>query len=251
METIRPADDIAIYRFPPYEGKHYGFNITVLIDWASGEALLIDTGYEEHGAAVAKDLKARGISPTHVVLSHFHPDHIVGLTALPGVTVVGSARYLETLREFGDRSEWEAFLPTRTVEDGDRLAFGRFELSFVAAPGHSPCSLYTLIDDDYIEVADNVMTSNDGRDILPWAEFDRIEDHVRSLEALRAYTDRTWLLSHGITIDDPAVAERAIDDRIAYFRAILDGDGAISFEEATRDCSCEFLHREWLIRKDA
>jgi len=249
MERRTIAEGIVWYRFPPFEGKHFGFNLYALLNEPEKTALLIDTGYEEHAAAVRKDLAARGISPTHAVLSHFHPDHIVGLTALPEVVVIGSVRHLETLREYGDRSEWEAFLPTQTVDDGDRFPFGRFTLTFRAAPGHSPCSMYTLIDDDYVEVADNVMTSNEGQDILPWAEFERIEDHVRSLEALRAYADRTLLPSHGVLISDATVAGRAIDDRVAYFRAILEGEGAISFEEATKGCSCEFLHSEWLIRR--
>ena len=212
--------------------------------------MLIDTGYEEHGAAVRDALDGDGYEIEAVVLSHFHPDHVLGLNALRNVAVLGSPRFEETLREYGEPGEWRAFVPSRIVRESDEIPFGRFRLGFRFAPGHSPCSLATLLDDDYVHVADNVMLSNDGQQILPWAPFDRVSEHIESLEMLRSYARRTWLLSHGTPIDDARVAERAIENRIRYFRRILAGNGRISYEEAVADCDCDFLHREWLVRRD-
>jgi len=238
------------YRFPPREGKHFGFNLYALLDEAARQALLIDTGYEEHAAAVLRDLQERGYTLERVVLSHFHPDHILGLRALPQVPIVGSPRYEETLCEYGPREEWEEFVPTLTPGEAAPVLFGPFHLRFQLAPGHSPCSQYTLIDSEFIHVADNVMTSNDGLDILPWAAFGYVSDHIASLEHLRSSIDRTFLLGHGVEMRDRAIKESAIENRIRYFRNVLATDGRASYAQATAGCGCEFLHQEWLIRKD-
>ena len=252
MKKLEIGDGILQYRFPPHEGQEWGFNILALIDEAGKTAWLIDTAYEEEAAAVRRDLEEAGYAITGAVISHFHPDHVVGLKALPKIDVIGSSRGDETLNQFGgEPAAWEPLRPTRVVDESDTVRFGPFELMFRFAPGHAPCSLYTLIDDRFVHVADNVMTSNNGQDILPWAEFDRIGDHIRSLELLSELADRTALLSHGVTIRDASVLRKAIGNRIAYFQAVLDGDGMIDIEEATKDCSCDFLCKEWLIRKDS
>jgi len=250
MKKLRVAESIVQYRFPPHEGQRYGFNILALLDESEKKAWLIDTAYEDECAVARRDLEAEGYTVTGVVLSHFHPDHTTGLRALPKLDVLGSARADETLSMFGEAEEWEPLRPTRTVDESDIVRFGSFDLWFHPAPGHSPCSQYTLIGEKYVHVADNVMTSNEGQDILPWAEFARIGDHIESLELLRTLADRTALLSHGVTIDDASVLNKAIDNRIAYFRAVLDGDGKIDIDQATANCSCDFLCTQWLIRKE-
>ncbi len=250
MEKLSIARGIVQYRFPPAEGKHYGFNITALLDEGAKQALLIDTAYEEEAAAVRGALEAAGYTIARIVISHFHPDHVLGLNALPEVPILGSPRAEETLSQFGERTEWERFLPTLPVNETDTVEFGLFRLRFRFAPGHSACSAYTLIDDGFIHVADNVMTSNAGQDILPWAAYDLIEAHIQSLEMLRESASRTLLLSHGIMLEDADTIEAAIANRIEYFRAILEGEGRISYEEATANCTCDFLHKEWLIRAE-
>ena len=244
------SDGIVRYRFPPHEGRHFGFNLIALLDDSTRRTLLLDTGYEEHASAVLRDLAERGYTLRTVVLSHFHPDHVLGLRALPKVELLGSPRYEETLQGYGPRDEWAEFIPSLTPGEDTSIQFGPFCLRFQPAPGHSPCSHYTLINGKFVHVADNVMTSNDGHDILPWAAFEDVPDHIASLERLRSSLDRTFLLSHGLELDDRAVKEAAIANRVRYFRNVLKSNGRAPYEEATVGCRCEFLHQEWLIRKD-
>jgi len=183
------------------------------------------------------------------VISHFHPDHILGLQALPSIDIIGSPRFEETLSQFGSRDEWEMFVPTQVTTPDLSILFSRFQLRFLAAPGHAPCSQYTVIDDLFVHVADNVMTSNEGQDILPWAEFETISDHIASLQLLHEFKDSTFLLSHGCSLEDEHIRMEAIDNRIRYFQNVLEGKGAFCCEDATKGCTCEFLHQEWLIRK--
>lgn len=249
MNKTEIGPSMVQYQFPPRDGKHFGFNLHALLDEGTRSALLIDTGYEEHASAVLADLRASGYELKAAVISHFHPDHILGLQALPSIDVIGSPRFEETLIQYGAREEWEMFIPTQVTQEDSEIKFGRFRLRFRLAPGHAPCSQYSLIDDAFVHVADNVMTSNDGHDILPWAEFDAISDHITSLEMLREFTGRMFLLSHGCTLADKQTQLEAIDNRIRYFRNVLKGEGAFSYEQATRGCTCWFLHQEWLIRK--
>ena len=250
MEKLQVAERIIQYRFPPEPGKCYGFNITVLLDEDKRRAVLIDTAYEEQAAAVYADLTARGIELEGVIVWHFHPDHVMGLKALPRGTVYGSARHEETLRHYTDDEERRAFTPTDPVSDDTRFTFGQLDLAFRLAPGHSPCSMYTLIGDRFLHVADNIMTSNTGQDILPWAAYDLIQDHIESLEALGEFGSRTLLLSHGVVLNDGRSIHEAIANRVRYFRAVLAGRGKVSYEEAVEGSTCDFVHKEWLIRKD-
>ncbi|MBU1048539.1 MBL fold metallo-hydrolase [Candidatus Bipolaricaulota bacterium] len=244
------ASGILCYQFPPAEGKHFGFSLHVLLDEQTRTALIIDTAYESQASAVRADLTAMGYGLTTAVISHFHPDHIVGLQALPDIEIVGNSRWEETLFQFGSKDELTPFFPTQVATESTRLAFGPFNLGFRPAPGHSACSQYTIIDNSFVHVADNVMTSNEGQDILPWAEFAEIADHIASLELLRTLANRTFLLSHGRTLDNKNTRLEAIDNRIRYFQNVLDGDGAYPYEQATRGCTCEFLHQEWFIQRD-
>jgi len=244
------APGLIQYLFPPREGKRYGFGLHVLLNETTKSALIIDTGYEEHAAAVLADLTSTGYTLKAAVVSHFHPDHILGLRALPSINIIGSSRWEETLLQYGERDELKAFVPTQITNEESEISFGRFHLGFRPAPGHAPCSQYTMIDNTFVHVADNVMTSNEGQDILPWAEFDNIADHIDSLELLREFKNHTFLLSHGCTLADEQVQRDAIDNRIRYFRNVLDGNGTASYEGATRGCTCEFLHQEWLIHRE-
>ena len=249
MNKTEIAAGIIRYQFPPPEDMHFGFNLYALLDEGTKSALLIDTGYEGHAASVLDDLRAAGYELKATVISHFHPDHVFGVHALPPIEIIGSSRYEETLREF-EPQEREMLIPTRLTDEISKLAFGQFCLRFIMAPGHSPCSQYTLIDETFVHLADNVMTSNDCQDILPWAEFDTITDHIASLEILREFKDRTFLLSHGCELKDQDVKREAIDNRIRYLQNILGGAGGITYEEASRDCTCRFLHQEWHIRRE-
>jgi glyoxylase-like metal-dependent hydrolase (beta-lactamase superfamily II) len=249
VQRIEVAKQILQYRFPAERGKHYGFNITALVDEAERQALWIDTAYEAQAAAAYADLISHGIELKGVIVSHFHPDHVMGLNALPRSALYGSARCEETLSYYTDE-ERQRFTPTDRVPDGSRLAFGPFELLFRLAPGHSPCSMHTIIGDRFVHVADSIMTSNTGQDILPWAAYDEIQDHIESLEALRDLACRTFLPSHGVALDGRPATSEAIANRVRYLRAVLSGHGRIPYEHAVAECTCDFLHKEWLIRRD-
>ncbi|UCF10609.1 MAG: MBL fold metallo-hydrolase, partial [Candidatus Bipolaricaulota bacterium] len=236
------------YVFPPEPGKHYSFNLFVLLAPEERRALLIDTGFEPHAAAVAEDLGADGYAVTDVVLSHLHDDHFLGLRPLPPVTLHASPNAREALSRLYAPEDLALFSPDDPLADGSSFAFGPFRLTFVEAPGHSPCSLFTVIDDGIVHVGDLVMASEEGVPILPYVEFDDVAAHIETLERLLGSVNHTLLLGHGPNLVGDEAIEKAIGHRLCYLRAVLAGEGKLTYEESMADCPGTFVHTEWHAR---
>lgn len=235
------------YQFDPEPGKEYGFNLYALVDGRN--AFLIDTAYEEQAAEVLADLNSKGHLLERVLISHFHPDHVSGLKALPKVAVWAGEKYSLTLDEY-PAEERDKFPLVQGLADAARMQFGSFKLTFREAPGHSLCSIYTIINGRHIHVADNLMASNGGTPILPWAEFEQVGEHIKSLQMLKELAPKVLLLSHGKRIVGEQSIAVEIEDRLKYLRAVMDGDGEISVEEATAGCLRRFLCERWHIRRE-
>ncbi len=250
MEKTALAENLYQYQFPPNPGTHFGFNIFALVagrDEAprKRDALLIDAGFEEHAAAVRDDLARDGCRPRQIIISHFHHDHIAELKALPELTVLGSGRYQTTLDLYTPAEEHARFKPTQILTDTSALKFSDFGLRFRVMPGHALCNVYTIIDDRFIHVGDDIIASNEGAPLLPSVEFERLTDHIASLESLKDYSACTFLLGHGQPLSGPHLILEAIDNRLRYLRAVLESSERISYEDAVRHCTCTFLHPEW------
>ncbi len=243
MNRTLITDNLYQYQFPPEEGKQYGFNLYALA--SRDKVLLIDSAYERQAAEALADLTSNGYGLEHVIISHFHPDHISGLNVLPAATVWGSDQYTATLDEHYTPQEQRSFPPVQTLSESSGIEFGAFSLSFRSAPGHSHCSMFTIIDGHYVHVADNLIAANDGTPILPWSPLAQIDDHIRSLQLLKELQPQVVLLGHGKSIAGEAAICAAIGDRLQYLYAVRETDGAATFEEATAHCSCRFLYCEW------
>lgn len=243
MKKTAIVENFYQYQFPPRPKKHFGFNIFVLINGKN--ALLIDTGYEDHASAVKDDLLATGIEPRKIIISHFHDDHIYGLQMFSNLQVFGSGLYQASLDLYTLKEYHERFKPTDILTDASSLKFGDFHLRFIVMPGHAICNLFTIISDQFIHIGDDIMSSNDGVPLLPSVEFDRISEHIKSLEKLREYKGHTLLLAHGNPISGESDVLEAIDNRLKYLRTVFQSRSRISYEEATKECTCNFLHKEW------
>ncbi len=67
MIKSRIFENFYQYCFPPKPDSHYCFNIYALI--CDKQAILIDSGYEEHALVVKEDLQSLGIEPVKVIIS--------------------------------------------------------------------------------------------------------------------------------------------------------------------------------------
>jgi hydroxyacylglutathione hydrolase len=108
------------------EHPHWTSNAYLVGDEDGGHGVLVDSnGVEE---PLLEQVAARGLTITHVLVTHHHLDHVVdvdGLAKRFGVPVVGSSRTAEA----GVRVD-------ETFEDGDVLSAGGLEIKVLATPGH-------------------------------------------------------------------------------------------------------------------
>ncbi|MCD6589323.1 MAG: MBL fold metallo-hydrolase [Candidatus Fermentibacteraceae bacterium] len=237
MVADRTGDNFFNFRFPEKEGFLYGFNLYALV--SGNDVLLFDSAFRTQVTKVKKHLASEGLKLTHVVLTHFHNDHAAGLVSLKGdLTVLGSPEYRKTLKKNIPQT-------VTPVSFQSGYTFGDFKLGFTAAPGHSPCSIFIDINGRYLHAGDNLMGRYDGTAILPWVEFDQLENHISSLKMLRAMGRDRVLLSHGPELSGRKNINRAIDDRLSYLETVLDTGGKCSFEEAVSGCSCSFTGKEF------
>lgn len=225
------------YRFLAEEGFLYGFNLYALLN--GKDVMLVDTAFRSQAKQVKKDLTSKGLRLTHVLLTHFHPDHVAGLIALdPEITVLGSPEYKKTLTKD---------IPQKVtpVSFSEGFQFGEFTLSFTPAPGHSACSILIDINSKYLHAGDNLMSRYDGNAILPWVEYHKLADHISSLEMLKRMKRVRIILSHGPELSGEEEIIRAIDDRLSYLKAVLNSAGRCSWAEAISGCSCNYTGREF------
>jgi ribonuclease BN (tRNA processing enzyme) len=139
------------------------------------EALLIDAGTGARRLLTERSL-LDGIDRLHVVLTHFHLDHLIGLFYLADVEtpfeVWGGGELLEGLSTrslverllaspFAPRSFLEGFGEARELEAGDNEV-GSFHVRTRVQPLHSNATLALRIDDVLVWCTD---TSNDAENV--------------------------------------------------------------------------------------
>ncbi len=236
-------EDIVRYSFDPQPGRHFATAIYAIFD--DDHALLLDTGYEFQAAQLLQEFQKSGVTISAVILSHFHDDHMQGLKALPKVPVYGSAAYQASLNLWTEQEEHALFAPTVCVSKPYTFRFGAHALTLLPFPGHSPCTLLTKIDETYLHIADELMFSEEEKPLLPSTDPGCIARHVESLKHLREYCGYTFLPGHGPALAGSERQQKEIGYRLAYMEAILHSDRQLTYEEAAKDCGCEFLHSEW------
>lgn len=189
---IKEVKGITHYQFS--NGDKLGTNIFVFE--ANGEAIMFDSGYEEHYLQVRKHLEDKGVELKKVILTHFHPDHIGVLTQRDGVEVIGSYRAKETLNIFFD--DYEKYLPDVSIEEETVLEFHGEEFILTPNPSHSVCTLI-IETSAHIFVGDDVMFFDDKTQSLPYIAED-FETHLLGTKLLRKKAEGKMVMpSHGPT----------------------------------------------------
>lgn len=113
---------LTVHQFPCLS-DNYGFLIR---DDATGQAACIDT---PDAAAILRELKTLGWTLTHILNTHWHPDHAGGnaeIKAVTGCQVVGPAEV-----------ERIGTAPDRVVVDGDVVMLGETRFEVLDTGGHT------------------------------------------------------------------------------------------------------------------
>ncbi|MBN2851554.1 MAG: MBL fold metallo-hydrolase [Clostridia bacterium] len=236
-------ENFILYNFQAAKKNELGINICALLD--GDYAMLIDSGYREHCKDVLEDLAKDGISVIKVLPSHFHPDHVEGILLIDEPIVFGNNFATETLEKFYSKEVVRVMSPSKTISDGDKLQFGKFTLSFEYAPGHSDCSILIDINDKYLHIGDIYFKSDDGVDVLPYVLWAGVEEHIKSLERILKYKDRSYLISHGNCPLEIEEMKEGVANRITYLKTLLDSCNTVSAEDAISECSKPFNFLHW------
>ncbi len=177
----------AVHRLPaPNPGPMTGPGTNTYLIVSGRDCVVVDPGppEESHRRAILDaigDLRLRG-----VLVTHTHPDHAP--LASPLAAEFGVHTY--------GHGPGPGFVPSRRLQDGDRLRFGQAVLTAVHTPGHAANHLCfrmgdTVFTGDHIVGGSTVVVEDMGA-------------YFRSLDRIRALLPERLLPGHGNPMDDAA-----------------------------------------------
>jgi len=198
--------------------------------WLSNAYLVADRpgghGFFIDGNGLAKELERRTepgeLTITHVLCTHDHADHIVGLEELAASLGVPLLAHADA-----------AVRADARLADGDEITSGDLTVRALYTPGHCDDHLAFLVDGTHCFTADVLFRGTVGGTAGPTGSLAKLEHSI--LDVLLALDPETHVLPghrEGTTI----AAERASNP---FIRAWLDGEGLgeepcrVGGEEAT------------------
>ena len=166
-------------------------NCYILEEKESGKAAIIDPGGE---AKKIKDfLKSKGLTPSFIILTHGHIDHIeaVGAFNLPVYIHKDDEEFLynpdKNLSLTGFKLDKK---PKRLLDDGDKLQLGNLSLKIIHTPGHTPGGICILCD-KILFSGDTLFSSGVGRTDFPYGN---------SRDLLKSIKDKLLILDDNIQV---------------------------------------------------
>lgn len=126
-------------------------NTYLVADGHGGPAFFIDAGGPVEGLIGAAERD--GLTPTHLLLTHHHFDHVSEAGALrerwPDLRVLISAKERDLLdaarRAAGEASDAWGLQDVELIEAGERMSFGELEVRALHTPGHTAGMLSFLV----------------------------------------------------------------------------------------------------------
>jgi glyoxylase-like metal-dependent hydrolase (beta-lactamase superfamily II) len=137
-----------------------------------------------------------------ILVTHTHPDHS------PGARLLAEATGAELLgRPAPEGAQQDAtFMPTRILDDGDRLETDEFVLEAVHTPGHASNHLcYLHAESNWLFTGDQVI---DGSTVVINPPDGNMKQYIEALRRIRHLGCGALAPGHGEIIEDPI---RAID----------------------------------------
>lgn len=166
----------------------FSFGTNSYLVWKEGskKAILIDAGASAD--RILDFLKRNNLSLEAILLTHGHPDHVVGVAEVSKAT--GAKVYLSDEDKKMVKSMASAFLSMlgmselelpeefEPLYDGQKLEFGDIEVEVLHTPGHSPGSMSFLIEDALFD-GDLLFNNSVGRTDFPGGSFEILARSVK------------------------------------------------------------------------
>lgn len=155
-------------------------NFVYVIEDDAKQAMLVDPGFEV--PRVVRQVGELGVRVTHILATHGHPDHVMGIAAakerLGGVVVA---------HESADHSPVD-----QRVKDGDMFAVGRMQVQVLHTPGHRFDAVCYLEGGTLLLTGDTLFVGECGRVDLPGSDPRAM--HHSLVTVLRALPDDVIVL---------------------------------------------------------
>jgi glyoxylase-like metal-dependent hydrolase (beta-lactamase superfamily II) len=165
-------------------------NNTWLLDGEDPTLIDAGTGSAEHVRSIASRLGGRPLS--RVLVTHGHPDHAAGITALrERWPAVESCKWL-----LPGEAGW------RGLSHGQRVRAGDRQLQVVHTPGHAPDHL-CFWDSDNGDLFSGDMVIAGTTVMIPAGHGGNLRQYIQSLETMAALRPRRILPAHGPVIERP------------------------------------------------
>ena len=150
---------------------------------------------------IADEAKRRGLTVTHVLLTHGHFDHIGGCAALQADGAKVGCLAKEAPLALGKNNMADYFgghVPPFSVDftfgDGDILSLDGMQFLVIATPGHTAGGACFCVG-DHLFTGDTLFAGDIGRSDLPTGSGAQLTESVRKLYALQG--DFTVCPGHG------------------------------------------------------
>ena len=150
---------------------------------------------------IADEAKRRGLTVTHVLLTHGHFDHIGGCAALQAAGAKVGCLAKEAPLALGKNNMADYFgghVPPFSVDftfgDGDILSLDGMQFLVIATPGHTAGGACFCVG-DHLFTGDTLFAGDIGRSDLPTGSGAQLTESVKKLYALQG--DFTVCSGHG------------------------------------------------------
>ena len=154
----------------------------------SSEAIIIDPSDE--GEMILSELKKRGLTPSFVLITHAHYDHI-GATAFlqkAGAKVFMHVADSPIVQWSNEMKGTPFFKVDKNLNDGEVLDIANLKTQVIHTPGHSPGGVCFLVDGSLF-TGDTLFKENVGRSDLPMGNFAELKKSIQ--EKLFTLDDET------------------------------------------------------------
>jgi glyoxylase-like metal-dependent hydrolase (beta-lactamase superfamily II) len=165
------------------------------------EAAIVDTGLPNNGEKFAEVIKTAGLgweAVGHVILTHYHPDHVGSMGE-----VLNAAPKAMVYAGEADISQIQSPREIKAVGDGDDV----FGLQIIATPGHTPGHICVYDPPGSLIVLGDAMVNMGSQLGGPNPQYTADMDQAhQSIKKLAALTFDKAFFGHGVPIEEGASA---------------------------------------------